>query len=365
MKNRASIQVRAQAELRPMLGVRFSAMLEMGESELGHLTSLLEEDPVFQKLFRTTDPNQKVIHRQRFPSSRFAYSTDELPDVMSAASAPSQSAGEVMDENADVIEQIQKMGQAEYESYFLYENGERTPQETAVELGLPEELAKKIIRFTERVLLRYNFSDTPSPLAVSNTVSPELQTRHSRVAMYRADSDGKFELSFFSPLMARGIYRINYERLKQLKKSGSLSKSEKKQVDQLIRWLELINSRKRIIFRLLQLLPDRQKELFASGDWDHIRPLTQRTAAQSLSVTPAAVCRAIQNRSVVIPQGQEVSLISLFPSKKDVLKRQIAPLIEKNISLSDRVLQGLIEKQFSVKLSRRSVNVYRNELKSK
>src|SRR3989338_1589169 len=86
----------------------------------------------------------------------------------------------------------------------------------------------------------------------------------------------------------------------------------------------MINSRRNLIYRILTLIPKWQRDFFESADWDRLKPFTQKSAAQELGVTPAAVCRAIQDRSVLPLNGQETPLADFFPSAKGILQRKEA-----------------------------------------
>lgn len=362
MENKSELQLVQQAELRSLLGIRFSTILEMSEQEISRLISFLENDPLFQKLFRTQDPEWKIIHRERFPSSRWTSSLYDIEEGRSPDQSSSQGVADLLENHRVIVEKIRKIGQENYEFYFLYDDGERSVPEIARELEIPEETVEEIREFTEKVLIHSDLSQSTVPGILPSTLSPELSLNYVKVSAYHAKSDGSFQIVFYSPLMARGVYKINYEKLHKLKQVGVLDKQEKKRLQDMVKWLELVNSRKKLIFRILQLLPAKQKDFFLKGDWELLISLTQRMMAHELKITPAALCRAIRNRSIVMPHGEEVPLIRLFPSRKEILKKKIAPLIEKNSRLSDRMIQRLVQEKFGVSLSRRSINVYRNEI---
>ncbi len=333
--------------------MRFSNVLEMSEEDASRLTQLLESDPLFQKLFRAEHPDWKVFSRARFPGSRLSTSFYEIPEKTQAPSSPEIES--VLEKQSGLVEKIKTMGVERYEKYFLYEDGEKTVREISSELGVSEEFVKQVRALTDAVMMNPDFfaSKTAPGIVASE--------RSTCLAQIHGVTGGQTEISFFSPGMALGTYKVDYEKLKKLKDSV-LTDKEKKSIQDTLRNLEMINSRRTLIFRVLTLLPKWQVAFFLNRDWDHLRPLSQKEAAQELKVTPAAVCRAIQDRSVLVFEDQEVSICEFFPSRKDINKRKLTGFIRGNGALTDKEIQGVLERDFGIKLSRRSVNVYRNEI---
>lgn len=358
MAHRPELNLSARPELKTRLGIRFSSVLQMSEDEVSKLIALLESDYLFQKLHRAEDRDWKIFSRERFPSTKYTPSFYEFDETLSVQPAASPDVQTVLLTHKKLFKEIEKIGQENFESYFLYDEGEKSAAEIATELGIPESTVKEIRTLTDQILMQSQSQTSPVQPAQAN----ELGLRYSKIAAYARKPNGEFEIDFMSPNMGRGLYKINYERLKKLKQSGALNSQEKKSVQELIEWLELINGRKNLIFKILKWLPVYQKDFFSSGDWDQLVPLTQKIVAKALNVTPAAVCRAIQNRSIDTVQGEEAPLVDFFPSTKDMAKRKLAPLFKENPNLSDEKMKTLIQKTFGIALSRRSVNIYRREI---
>lgn len=337
--------------------MRFSNVLEMSEEDASRLASLLESDPVFQKLFRTQDPELKVFSRQRFPASRLSTSFYEIPDRAAEPTA-SPDIEPLVERHKNLVGKIRAIGAEKYEDYFLHEKGDKPQGKIAEELGLSLETVREIQGLTDQVLMNPDFFAAK----MASTGAPELKMRYTRLAEYAAKPGGGPEISFLSPGMARGTYKINYDKIRKLKAGGALSEKERKTLQETVRILEMINSRRNLIYSILTRIPKWQREFFESADWDRLKPFAQKSAAQELKVTPAAVCRAIQDRSVLPPNGQETPLADFFPSAKDIIKRKVAGFVRRNKDRTDEEIRKILEKDFGVRLSRRSVNVYRNEI---
>jgi len=337
--------------------MRFSNVLEMSEEDASRLASLLEADPLFQKLFRSQDPELKVFSRQRFPGSRLSTSFYEVRET-AAEPAASPDIEPLVERHKELVDKIRAIGSEKYEMYFLHEEGDKTHDDIAEALGLPLATVKEIQGLTDQVLMNPDFFAT----RMASTGAHELKMRYTCLARYSAGTGRDPEIDFLSPGMARGTYKIHYEKIRKLKTGGVLSEKERKTLQETVRILEMINSRRNLIYRILASIPKWQKDFFDDADWARLTPFTQKSAARELKVTPAAVCRAIQDRSVLPLSGEETPLADFFPSAKDILKRKVTALMRENKDRTDEEIRKVLEKDFGVRLSRRSVNVYRNEI---
>lgn len=362
MTNKAQLNLSASPALRTRAYVRFANLLQMSEEEVSRLSSALESDPIFLKFYRTKDPNWKVFSHKRFPLTRlspsfYQYSEEILPKQESTSDLEN-----ILLQHKNLVQEIKKLGLANFERFFLHEDGTFSAQEIAHELNIAPELVEKIRELTNQALLH---SDFLGQKLTSTDVSPELRLHYRKIAEYSLDPAGHLEIRFFSPNMARGIYQINYDKLKKIKSSGILGPDERKHLQETIRFLEMLNARKNLIFKILHFLPEWQTEFFGHKDWSLLKVLPQKKAAEILNVTPAAVCRAIGDRSVVLHNGQEVPLTDLFPSKKDIQKKLLSETFHKYADQPDKTIQRIARKEFNITLSRRSINVYRREIMGK
>ncbi len=358
MTGKSGLRLENRAQLSTRLAMRFSNVLEMSEEDASRLSSILEADPLFQKLFRPENPEMKVFSRQRFPGSHLSTSFYEIPEQAQAPASPEIES--VLDKHTGLVEKIRSLGVENYEKYFLYEDGEKNISQIAAELNLSPEFVQEIRGLTDQVMMNPDF------FAAKTGISSTYKEHYTCLAEYLPPKDRtSTEIAFHSASMALGTYKIDYEKLRKLKENGALNDKEKKTLQETIRMLEMLNSRRSLIYRILMLLPKWQENFFSQNDWDQLVPFAQKSAAIELGVTPAAVCRAIQDRSVIVLGGQEMPLGDFFPSHKDIHKHKIDGFIKENKQKTDAEIRDIIERDFAIKLSRRSVNVYRNEILGK
>jgi len=78
------------------------------------------------------------------------------------------------------------------------------------------------------------------------------------------------------------------------------------------------------------------------------------------------ICRAIYGRSIVTPREVEKPLKFFFPGNKDVRKKLIQKIMSSEPrGLTDGSIAAILKDEFNISVSRRTVNVCRNELQGK
>lgn len=130
-----------------------------------------------------------------------------------------------------------------------------------------------------------------------------------------------------------------------------------------------VSRRKQTIMSLAEMLADKQKLYFMTGENDQLQPFTMKNAAEKLSVHESTVSRAVANKYVQTPYG-------LFPLKKFFVRglktdkggasvfhiqsriRHLIDREDRRSPLSDQRLAGLLAEE-GLHCSRRAVTKYR------
>ncbi|OYD14042.1 RNA polymerase sigma-54 factor [candidate division WOR-3 bacterium JGI_Cruoil_03_51_56] len=132
-------------------------------------------------------------------------------------------------------------------------------------------------------------------------------------------------------------------------------------------FLRGIESRRRTLRRLMDLIVDEQKEFFLKGP-QYLKPATLRAAAERLGVHPSTASRATAGKYVETCYGV-FSLKYFFKAgagdkSRASIKQKIKRIIEnedKSKPLSDDEIRRILGKE-EIKVARRTVAKYRNEL---
>jgi len=344
-----SLQTRQEFKL--IARLEQSNLLEMPEEEFNKLLSEVESSSLFKRLYQ----ENKIIHCQRYPRTDISSSFYQLNEEI-AADTSTLDVESLLLNKEDIVRQIQRIGLKNFKRYFLYPEPEMSPEEIAQECNLELSEVQKINSLINELSILSEFHN-PSAL------SPRHGIYYSKVASIERGPEG-FVIGYFSPSFARGRYSIDYERFEELTGNGAFSGTEVKEIRQLFRRLELINSRKDTVTRILQNIVEKQAPYFESHNSKALLPFSQRELAEKIGLAPSSISRAIRGKSLDTPWGEEKTLKDFFPHPRRFKRELVRHLLETEEELlSDKAIKAKLEQKFGVSLSRRSVASLRKELK--
>lgn len=352
LTHKTDLRLKAQLLAR----VQTVQLLQMGEPEIAGLIRDIEADPLFQRLLYPSKQEWKILKFQPHPRTSLSGSFYEMDERTLPAGAPADVSG-LLDERRDVLELIRRIGREVFEKHFLRAEESISPAALAETLGISPADVKRIQDFLMAFSVRAEFFD-PSVHSVGNASAHRRVVRLARLGL----ADGEVHFDLISPHLARGRYDIHYDRLQALASGGEMTPEQKRHLKAFVRRLELVNWRQNTLFRIVDLLCHQQRGYLSSRDSLKRSPMTQRRMARKLAVAPSTVNRAIQDRSLVMPWGEEVLLEDIFCSRKDLCVEALEHLeIEEKTfaSMADHQLQEKLEALVGVKVPRRTLNTYR------
>lgn len=343
-----SLQARQQFKM--IVGMEQAGLLEIPEDEFNRLTAEVENSPLFKKLCR----NERIIHYQRYPKtdtpSRFYQLNEEI-----AAGTDTLDIESMLSDKEDVVRQIQKMGLDKFKRYFLYPEPGVSPQETARQCNLRRAEVEEINNLINEFSIMSEFYN-PSALSTEHGI------HYTKVASIENRPEG-FIIGFLSASYARGRYSIDYGRFEELREARAITDAEARKIRQLFRRLELINTRKDTVTRILQNIVEKQAPYLESGNARALLPYTQKELAEKIGLVPSSVSRAIAGKSLETPWGEEKAVKDFFPRPRRFKKELVRQLLETGQGFySDEAIRAKLEQEFGVSISRRSVASLRNEL---
>jgi DNA-directed RNA polymerase specialized sigma54-like protein len=343
--------LQARQEFKLIMRLEQAGLLEMSEEEFNRLTTEVESGPLFKKLYR----KERIIRYQRYPktdlSPRFYQLNEEI-----AAGTGTIDIESLLSNKEDVIRLIKKIGRENFERYFLYPEPEVSADEVARECNL--EIAE-----IDRINSLINEFSIMSEFYNPSVLSSEHGIHYSKVASIERGAEG-FIIGYLSPSYARGKYSIDYARFEELRQSGAITKAEVKETRQLFKKLELINSRKDTVARILQGIVEKQAPYFESGNGKAVLPFSQKELAERIGLVPSSISRAISGKSLEMPWGEEKALRDFFPRPRMFRKELVRQLLETGEEFSsDEAIKAKLEQTFGVSISRRSIADLRKELK--
>jgi hypothetical protein len=344
--------LQARQEFKMIIRLEQASLLEMPEEEFTKLIIEAEGSPLFKKLYR----KEKIIRYQRYPRTDISPRFYQLNEEIAAGGMGTLDIESILSDKEDVVRQIQKIGLENFKRYFLFPEPGVSVEEVAQECNLELAEVEKINSLINEFSVMSEFYH-PSALSSGHGI------HYSKVASIERGAEG-FIIGYLSPSHARGRYSIDYERFEELKGSGAITGAEIKEIRQLFKRLELINSRKDTVTRILQGIVEKQAAYFESGDPKALLPLSQKELAKKICLVPSSVSRSIGGKSLETPWGEEKALKDFFPRARKFRKQLVRQLLETGEEFpSDEAIKAKLEQKFGVYISRRSVANLRKELK--
>lgn len=343
-----------KAQLRPRL--EFSKILTLSEPAFAKLISDIEQDPLFQKLIYPPDRGPRAIFRRRFPRTRLSKSFYEIKEEIKSGSE-SVDVQSLLEKHSDIIDLIKTIGQENFEKNFLYRESPETPESIAIACGISVSEVQKIQSMIMELSIRSEFFHPTS-------LPSENQIHFITIAKLDLEQSGEIYVSYLSPHLACGRYVLNRERLESVRKL--MQSEEKKSLSHLVRQIEWINLRQDTLQKILDELTSRQENYLRTNSIERMLPISQREMAHRIGVSPSTVSRAIFNKSLLMPWGEEAPIKNLFINKKGAAQQWIRELLEEFRNapkkLRDRQIADLLHQRYHLRVSRRSVNLYRRAI---
>ncbi len=193
-----------------------------------------------------------------------------------------------------------------------------------------------------------------APRQVSRT-APDIAVRATETGLSAEVADpvgGRLSLD--------GVYSDLYGEI--ARKRGACSEADRSHIRDCVReakcLIEALEFRGSTLARIAQELVRCQAEYFTEGP-SALKPLTKKELAQRIGAHESTVCRATQDKTVLLPSGEVVSIELFFDSALPVkeLVRQLAAQ-----RLSDGEIAGKLA-EAGISIARRTVAKYRDQLR--
>ena len=328
--------------------LRLFSVLAVPEADFLGQAAELEADPLFSKLFQPDAQGRAPLRRRRFPGASYAFSLACGDEALATAAGPGATAGEWLSERPAMLDLARRAGAAAFESCFL-SGLPFSPPSAAKECGLTQAEVLALKSFVDAFILSH---ERVAPAAL-----PGL---FLRCAARIAAEKGRLFIEYTHPSYLKGAYVIDGEAFSRLLKSGALSPAEAARVRNLASRAQRIGWRKAGFHRTLSAIIERQKS-FLLGEGP-LKPFTQRELAAAVGLNPGTVSRLISAKTLITPQGEEIKLKSLFRQKNAYIIDKIKDILGAGQKkLSDAEVAETLKAVHGIRVSRRSVNLYRNK----
>jgi RNA polymerase sigma-54 factor len=195
------------------------------------------------------------------------------------------------------------------------------------------------------------------------------------VIMTKSES-GQYEVEVIESrrflLRVNPVYRELIMQLQAARKEGTSTVPMNDEDRQHIReyvtrakfFIDNINQRRQTMLRITEVIVDCQLDFLDHGI-QSLRPLTRAEVGERIGMHESTVSRATAGKFVLLPSGQVVPFAMFFTASlgtKDVIK-EIIEAEDRGRPLSDQEIVEKLADKHGIKLARRTVAKYREELK--
>ncbi|MFZ7104137.1 MAG: hypothetical protein ACOWWO_15985 [Peptococcaceae bacterium] len=332
------------------LRIEQSNLMAMSSAELDSLIREIENNELFGRLFR----DERIVRYKRFDKSDICIRRF-MPDESKLIDNRTPDVESLLLKNSNIIEHIRKLGFEKFKKYFLLPEECFTENEIAANCGIPVSQVESINSIINDVAVLDEFYTASS---INNG-----DVEYMKIASIEKNNGG-FVIAYFSTLIAKGKYLIDYEKFENSLSRISSNKEEIKNARNLLKKLEMINVCKETLHRIISNIVKKQSAYIESGDLNGLLPLSQKEMAVKLGINPSTLSRAIKCRTIELPCGREVTIKSLFPNPRKFKSLVLKKVMESEEGMnSDAGIQARLSEKYGINISRRSVADIRKELR--
>lgn len=338
-----------QSVMSQTVAMQQADLLQMSDFDFHKLISDIEQDPLFNRLFR----QEKIIRYHRYHGTDIyssALSIENYP--LSGDSSPDIEA--LIASQSDVFSIIRNLGEEKFKKYFLFPEEEYSLEDISALCNITRSEIEAVNLLVNEVSVLSTFYHSPG--------SGAQLLVYTCLASIELNGD-RFTVNYLSPVYARGRYVIDYEKIDILLSGHAFDKDDIYKVKKLLRNLEFINNRKNTLQNALINLIDKQSLYLKSGKRNNLLPFSQKELAREIDAEPSSVSRVIRMKSIITPWNEEIPLKNLLPNPHYFKRELVKNLLENEPRLkSDEAISRKIKSRFGVHISRRSISALRKEL---
>ena len=356
MKQSQKLSLANSQRLAVMGRMRMADWIEMPEREFAGEIAKLEKDPLFQKLYWGDKNIPGAFRRQKWPGGKLSGSFYEIDERTAAGAGERVGVEEFAERRGPALAAIKRMGQGDFERYFLHGEDALTLEEIGRRTKLEPEEVRAIHELTVELGARAEFEGkVESPAAAPG--------RQAACLAQLTLKGGAPSFEFYAPYWARGLYQVRHDLLDRWKEGG-LTQEERKHLPAMLKKLETLNLRQSTLFRLLEMIARLQADYLKSERPEDVRPISLRQLAKRLDLAPSTVSRAFARRSLRLPSERELPLIAFAPGRRSVLRELLGQWLAVSVAVTDAALVERLKSERGIAVSRRTVNAVRHELKA-
>jgi hypothetical protein len=327
-------------------------------AELSSPEALRQPTPYAKRYGVTVDEVRRIARYLRRlgrdDDAHFAAELDEerTADHRAATADTPAAAGSGTDPAALCAAFVARYGVAQEDFVAAFIEGELDPAELCARYGAPRAEVLRVLAAVRDVQIYEAFAESAA--------APDAPEAHARAAERQLVATVERDVTTGVPrlqLEAESVYAETYRLSRQGVSALYELASDRRQAEDLLTQLRLVNQRKSLLCRLVSAVFEWQFRHFATGREADLRPLSQADLARRIEEDKATVCRIIRDK-VLRYSGAERPLTWYCQTRTAVVERILAERPE----LSDAQVADLLARRHACRIARRTVNYHRAKL---
>ena len=245
-------------------------------------------------------------------------------------------------------------------TYYKYIN-------LSVNYSIPVKIIKKVDRDKEKVMRAIKVIKTLNPRPAAS-FNEKHNTKYITPDIVIKNVNGEFVVVINEK--ASPVLRINPQYYKMMQKNRGDDNHDflKKKFKSALWLIKSIEQRRITVYRIANAIVEKQKEFLKKGV-KYIKPMTMQDIADEIEMHESTVSRATSDKYIQTPQGiydfkfffssgvNNISSISIKAMIREYIENE-----DKSSPFSDQKLADELKEKEGMKLSRRTVAKYRNEM---
>lgn len=332
------------------MGMIISEFLDLSSKDFWKMVKELEEDPLFFKLNSFPASGMRAIH---INPRRLYLDLDE--SLKSYTSVWQENIENYLERRADLVKKLKGLGPDKFTTLFL--SGDASLPELSEITGLCiediKEFQKKVL---DAVFIEEQFSAD---------LSSAIQLSHDDEVVGIVETVN--DEPVFQPVQEKERYTVYNWKLETFIKSKILDEDEILHLPDFLRKINYINMRLNLVSLIVKYLVSVQRNYIISAHESDIVPIEGKDVASYLGINPGWFSRLIKNKMIKTVWGTvavKQLLLTRKRAKQNKGKQLLLNILQehKGKRPSDRILCNEIFERYGMKVSRRTVNLWRREL---
>lgn len=325
------------------MGIKTAQFLDKNEKSFWNLVKEIESHPLFVKLYFFSPKTKAIKINPRKPIL--------CPGIENMQ--PKIDIEAILQGSQNIARKLKRLGREKFIVYFLREDFSDLELAKISRLTLNE-----VISFRKNILDKiFLFKTFEHPNQNLN-----MKPQNNQVI---AAVDKNLQIQY---LQEKQRYIIDYGKIYNMRKKGLITAKEMKDLSLLKEKINSVNLRINLVLPVIEFIVKKQKEFLTTGAKDKLNCLEVKAASAAIGIHPSWLSRIIKNKYLSTPFGILplgfffITVRKLKQTRGINILKKILKNNKGNLKLTDKTLQKTLKQKYDMAVSRRTVNLWKNNI---